>query len=89
MKKQQIGRLSLRVEGNNWNAYYAMPDTMEGALWLGSIAMAFVRDHPVRKQAFMDIMRDAVGDIIEQETGVRPTWGGEQGAPEHERAGTG
>jgi hypothetical protein len=28
---QKIGRLALRVEGTMWCAYYAMPDTMDGA----------------------------------------------------------
>ena len=25
---QQIGRLAMRKEGGNWNAYYALPDSM-------------------------------------------------------------
>ena len=56
-----IGRLALRGEGPDWNAYYAMPHTMEGALRLGSIAMAFVVDSDEIKQAFMTLMRAAVG----------------------------
>ncbi len=28
----KIGRLAMRHEGNFWNAYYAMPDTMDGAI---------------------------------------------------------
>ena len=82
----QIGRLALRVEGDNWTAYYAMPGTMDGAIWLGSIKMRFVNDD-ARKNAFMDIMREAVGDIIEDSVGVRPTWGGPKSAPESERSG--
>lgn len=84
---QKIGRLSMRHEGRMWNAYYAMPDTMKGALHLGSIAMRFVAD-PERKTAFMDMMREALSDLIEEQTGQRPTWPeGIQSAPEHERAG--
>lgn len=84
----KIGRLALRREGNSWNAYYALPDSMTDAVPLGSIAMAFVADNPVRKQAFMDLMRECVADILEQQTGIRPTWPeGVQPAPEHERAG--
>jgi hypothetical protein len=85
-----IGRLAMRHEGENWNAYYATPDTMEGAVYLGSIAMRFVAGYPQRKAAFMDLMRDGVSDLIEEETGERPIWpNGEQPAPEHERSGNG
>lgn len=93
----KIGRLAMREEGTMWNAYYAMPDTMEGAIWLGSIAMRFVahdgqlaNKREVRKNAFISMMREAVSDIIEEQTGIRPTW--PEGiilAPEHERSKNG
>lgn len=87
---QKVGRLAMRHEGASWNAYYAMPGTMEGAIPLGSIAMRFVVNNPERKQAFMDMMRDAVSDLIEETTGHRPSWPeGAHAAPEHERAGHG
>ena len=86
--RQQIGRLAFRIEGDYWNAYYAMSDTMDGAVQLGSIRMAAVSYNPRRKQAFMDIMRDIVADILEEKIGTRPTWGGPQAAPEHERSGS-
>lgn len=85
----QVGRLAMRHEGENWSAYYAMPGTMEGAIFLGSIRMGAVVDNAERKEAFMLMMRDIVADIIEEHTGYRPTWGGPQTAPEHERAGNG
>jgi hypothetical protein len=84
---QQIGRLAMRKEGENWCAYYALPDSMEETIFLGSIRFGAIEDTPGRKQAFMDMMRDVVSDIIEAKTGVRPTWGGPTTAPEHERAG--
>ena len=85
---QQIGRLALRHEGNFWNAYYALVGSMDGALLLGSIAMAAVTNNPDRKEAFMDMMRGVVSDLLEQNVGVRPDWPDEpQTAPEHERAG--
>lgn len=87
-ERQQIGRLAMRHEGDNWNAYYALNDTMDGAVFLGSIRMTIVAD-PKHKRAFMDLMQAAVADIIEEKIGVRPTWGGEKAAPEHERAGHG
>jgi len=85
---QQIGRLAMRHEGDNWVAYYALPDSMQDPVYLGSIRMGAITTHPERKQAFMDMMRDIVSDIIEEETGTRPIWGGPTAAPEHERAGT-
>ena len=83
--KQQIGRLALREEGNSWNAYYAVPDNMKDAILLGSLRMRFAAN-PQRKAQFMDLMRECVADIIEETFGTRPTWGGVQAAPEHERS---
>ena len=83
----QIGRLAMRHEGTMWNAYYAMPGTMDGAIYLGGIAMRFVADVE-RKNAFMEMMMEAVADIIQERTGRRPTWpNGPEPAPERERAG--
>src|SRR3954469_14897930 len=88
MTNQNIGRLAMRVEGNLWVAYFALPDSMEGAIFLGSIQMRFVQADKQRKTAFMDLMREAVGDIFEEKIGERPTWPeGERRAPEPERAG--
>ena len=84
MKK--MGRLALRHEGTMWNAYYALPNTMEGALPLGSIAMSGVVDNPERKHAFQQMMTDMVADILEERFGVRPIMEVHQ-APEHERGG--
>jgi len=84
---QRVGRLAMRQEGESWVAYYAMPDSMEGAVWLGSIRMT-IAQHPERKAMFMELMRETVADLIEEQTGMRPSWGGAQLAPEHERAGS-
>ena len=70
----QIGRLAMRQEGGFWVAYYAHPKTMELAEELGRIAMAAIVNHPERKDAFMRMMREVVGDILEGITGVRPIW---------------
>lgn len=86
---QKLGRLAMRAEGDWWKAYYALPDTMEGALLLGQVQMAFTST-PERRQAFMGLMRDAISDIIQDATGNRPSFpDGPEPAPEHERAGTG
>lgn len=84
----KVGRLAMRQEGDNWNAYYAMPDTMEDALPLGSIRMGAIIGNDARREEFLNLMRDVLADFIEAETGVRPVWGGPEGAPEHERAGS-
>ena len=84
---RKTGRLAMREEGTLWVAYYALPTTMEGALFLGSIRMRFVQS-PERKYKFIALMREAVGDIFEEDWGIRPEWpDGEQPAPEHERGG--
>ncbi|MDE2105704.1 MAG: hypothetical protein KGL39_51225 [Patescibacteria group bacterium] len=85
---QQIGRLAIRVEGECWNAYYAMPETMENAILLGSIRMGAIVNNPDRQTAFLDMMRDIVADIIEEKTGHRPVWGSPHPAPELERGGS-
>lgn len=87
MSGQQMGRLAMRQEGESWNAYYAMPDTMDGAIFLGSIRLAAVINNPDRKQAFMDMMRGVVSDVLEEQTGAAPDWGGAVTAPLHEKAG--
>lgn len=83
----QIGRLAMRQEGGNWNAYYAKLGTMDGAILLGSCRMTLLMGKPERRAAFLAVMRDIVADIIEEAVGTRPAWGGEQSAPEHEKAG--
>lgn len=87
-KGPQIGRLAMRHEGEWWNAYYAMSDTMQDAMQLGSIRYVSAQATE-RKDAFMNLMREIVADMIEEKIGVRPIWGGEHRAPEHERTGHG
>ena len=80
----RIGRLAFREVGDKWVAYYAQDGTMDGAVELGSIAMAFVV-RPDRKQQFMDLMRECFADLVQREIGVRPQWCGPENAPENER----
>ena len=81
------GRIAFRVEGNMWNCYFAKNETMDGAILMGSIAMAFVQREE-RKQAFMDLMKDIYSDFTEETMGARATYPDEaQPAPEHERSG--
>lgn len=84
---RKVGRLAMRHEGNDWNAYYALTDTMEGAIPLGSIKMRFVQTQE-RRDAFLNFMREAVTDLIKETMGVDATWpDGVQPAPLNERAG--
>jgi hypothetical protein len=82
----QAGRLAMRVEGNLWVAYFAQMGTMDGAIFLGSIQMAFVQDRD-RKAAFMGLMREAVGEILAAASGAEPHWPAPVPAPESERSG--
>jgi hypothetical protein len=85
--KQQVGRLAMRQEGTLWVAYYALPHTMDGALFLGSIRMAGVVGSPARKQRFMGMMKDMVADILRGQGAPIDTWADPVSAPEHERGG--
>lgn len=82
-----VGRLALRAEGDQWNAYYALGDTLDGALLLASIHLALVQQHPQRKMQFMTLMRGVVADILDEAIGQRPSWKHPKTAPENERSG--
>ena len=87
MSVMQVGRLAMRVEGNWWTAYYALPDTMDKALRLGQVHMSLVQDED-RKQAFMDLCKSFISDIIELNHGKPPSEWHIEAAPESERSGT-
>jgi hypothetical protein len=86
-KSTLVGRLALRQEGTLWNAYYALPETMEGAIFLGSIKIGAVTGNPDRKEAFASLMWGIVAEIIEEKTGCKPECALLETAPESERAG--
>ena len=71
-KPKEIGRLALRVETNMWNAYFAALDTMDGALPIGSIAIAAVAHNPERRAAFQRMMTEFVAEMISAISGERP-----------------
>lgn len=85
--KQSVGRIAFREEGNLWAAYFAQDDTMEGAVFLGSIRLRPVEADPELKGSFMDAMKRVVNFAFSEELGVVPEWGGPRDAPEHERGG--
>ena len=80
-------RLAFREEGEFWNCYLALPDSMKGAKLLGTIMMGAVRRHPEVKQAFMEAMKLALANAAEDVTGERPDAFIEERAPEGERSG--
>jgi hypothetical protein len=61
----------MRVQGENLNAYHAMSNTKEGAVWLGSVRVAATS--PIQ-QAFVDTMRDIVPDTLKEGVRVRLAW---------------
>jgi hypothetical protein len=84
---KQIGRFALREEGDLVNAYYAMPETMEGAILLFSVKRGAAM-LPGVKEKVLALGRQIVGEIIFDVTGTRLSWPNEpQPAPEHERSG--
>jgi hypothetical protein len=73
-KKMAI-RLAFREQGDFWNAYLALPDTLDGAELIGSIKMGPIRNSPEIRNAFMAVMKQILTEAIEDVTGVTPdTW---------------
>jgi len=82
-----LGRVALRKEGRLWVAYYALPDTMDDAIFIASIRMSAVANHSERKRIFIDLVQDYVKDILEETPGVKVEMWGEIEAPTHEKTG--
>ena len=80
-------RIALREEGDWWMAYVARPGTMEGALPIASIRMAIVRQSIEHKEAFIELMKDIIEDILTGQGVVIEDWSEPQDAPESERSG--
>lgn len=85
-KRIEPGRLAFRVEGKWWNAYYALPDTMDGAIHLGGILFAAATKSAETKRRFMDLMRGVVADAF-KDVATDVLWGAPRPGPEHERSG--
>jgi hypothetical protein len=86
---KQIGRLAIRGEGEFVNAYYALPDTMDKALLLGSMHRSLLEASPELFEDWKKMMWAVVAMLIEDIAGVAPGAPNETPAPEHERAGRG
>lgn len=70
--KTQIGRLAMRHEGDFWCAYYAIPEQWETRVLLGSIRMNLIEHHRGYRDIFLSLMSDAVANIVEEITGIKP-----------------
>jgi hypothetical protein len=79
-------RLALRREGDFWNAYVALENTMDGAVLIGSLAMGLA-SVPKFKKAFMRLMQDGMSHHIKDIAGRVGAWNDPVAAPEHEKAG--
>jgi len=84
---RKLGRIAFREEGDRWNAYYALPHSMKGAIPLGSIRINIVRTHPDLKEAFIQLMREVLNHYLQEMLGREPEWGTPEPAPEAERSG--
>ena len=80
-------RLALREEGSFWNAYLALPNTMDGAKLIGSIMIGAARKNPEIKEGFRLLMQQVLADAIENVTGEQPDTWDITPAPEAERSG--
>lgn len=82
--KHQMGRLAFRMEGQNWNCYFALENNMNDAVFLGSIPLRFVENQK-RKDAFENLMWECFSDLAEDLFGARPVKLHRSPAPEHEK----
>lgn len=82
---RRSGRVAYRHEGDFWNAYYALPDTMKGAIFIGCIRIKAIEGNDLRRQQFMDMMWETVRDTLREAKAVELVRGDEEPAPEHER----
>ena len=66
-----------------WNAYWALPDTMDGAVFLGSIPLVAVKQNQQLKADFVEMTKAVVSTLVPSATWPDPY----KPAPEHERGG--
>lgn len=84
--KTQVARVAFRQEGENWVAYLAANETMEGALVMGSMPMALSNDMEIKK-AFMEFGRICAARCFHIGGMAGATFTEATPAPEHERSG--
>lgn len=82
----QAARIAFRIEGDWWVAYFALPDSMEGAREIGRIHMNAARNRD-RKQMFIDLAQHFIAEALENISGQAVKFNAPVDAPEHERSG--
>lgn len=80
-------RIAIRKEGDFANAYYAAPNTMKGAMLLGSMRASALRNTPGAFEKWQEILRDIISQASREALGVEPVGFRTETAPEHERGG--
>ena len=78
-------RIAFREEGKFWNAYLALPNTLQGAKLIGSIMIGAVAQSPEVKQAFMDVMKQVLANAAKDISGETIDEWIEKQAPENEQ----
>lgn len=81
--KEDVGRLAFRVEGDFWKVYYTQTNSMDDALFLGSVAMRFVEIEEAREQ-FMEFMKTQLVHAFDELFDATHEWT-ELPVPAHER----
>jgi hypothetical protein len=81
------GRIALREEGDWWVAYWARPDTMDGALPLARVRMNLVAKDKAIKRAFIEFAQLIMTHGIEAVGGKIEGWHAPIPGPPHERGG--
>jgi hypothetical protein len=72
-----------------WSAYLKAVGDDRQALLLGSIRIKAVENNETRKQQFITMMTEFMGEMIETVTGRAPDHFEVESAPESERSGHG
>lgn len=81
-------RIAFRVEGLMIHAYFAPPETMAGAVLLGSVLKSICDEDRAVWEAFKALMRQSMTTVMRAAIGVEAAEFIEEPAPEHEKAGS-
>ena len=87
-KLQQIGRITLRREGDWWVGRFAPLPGMAGEpLELARMRISLAEANPSVKQLFIDLTQAMMSTAIRAAFGVETLWPAPKRAPEAERGG--
>lgn len=86
MTKTNPFRIAIRREGAFVNAYFAPPDSMEGAILMGSVRTSILQKTPGAMEAYQELMKSAIATACSDTIGAVTEFRVEP-APESERSG--